>query len=123
MTRTETIIAVKNVNKSSNWYQELLICRSNHGGDTFEILTDKDDTVILCLHEWGEHDHPTMTDPKITIGNGLILYIRVTDLNKIWENAKTLKANIEREPYLNLNSGRNQFTLRDLDGYYLMISE
>lgn len=123
MTRTETIIAVKNVVISSKWYQELLDCKTSHGGDSFEILTDTDDTVILCLHKWGEHDHPTMADPNIVIGNGLILYIRVSDLNKIWENAKKLKANIQQEPHLNTNSGQNQFTLRDLDGYYLMISE
>lgn len=64
MTRTETIIAVKNVVISSNWYQELLDCKTSHGGDSFEILTDRDDTVILCLHKWGEHNHPTMADPK-----------------------------------------------------------
>ena len=123
MTRTETIIAVKDVTESSKWYQELLECKSSHGGDTFEILSDKDGTVILCLHKWGEHSHPSMANPNKTNGNGLILYIRVSDLKKIWENAETLKANIHQEPHLNPNSGENQFTLRDLDGYYLMISE
>lgn len=123
MIRTETIIAVKNVIESSEWYQQLLECDSSHGGNTFEILTDKDGTTILCLHKWGEHEHPTMTDPNIVIGNGLILYIRVSGLNKIWNNALALKANIHQKPHLNPNSGRNQFTLRDLDGYYLMISE
>ncbi|MEJ7643745.1 MAG: VOC family protein [Chryseolinea sp.] len=123
MTRTETIIAVNDVNKSSNWYQELLSCKGSHGGDTFENLTDKDGTVILCLHKWGDHDHPTMIDPKITNGNGLILYVRTSDLNKVWKCAERLKANIDKAPHLNKNSGQNQFTLRDLDGYYLIISE
>jgi hypothetical protein len=122
MTRSEPIIAVKSVRKSSEWYQELLDCKSAHGGDTFEILTDEDGTVILCLHKWGEHDHPTMADPAITAGNGLILYIRVSDLNKIWGNAIKLKATVEGYPSINPNSGREQFTLRDLDNYYLMIS-
>lgn len=123
MIRTEPIIAVKNVAKSSKWYQNLLECKSSHGSDTFEILTDKAGVVILCLHKWGEHDHPTMKDSKITIGNGLILYIRVSVLNQIWQNAKNINANIHQEPHLNENSGQRQFTLRDLDGYYLMISE
>ena len=123
MIRSETIIAVNNVEESSNWYQKLLSCKSNHGGNTFEILINDEGTVILCLHKWGEHDHPTMTNPKITTGNGLILYFRVSDLNKIWENAETLEANIHQKPHLNINSGQKQFTLRDLDGYYLIISE
>ena len=108
--------------KSSKWYQRLLGCKSGHGGDTFEILRDNDDTVILCLHKWGEHEHPTLTNPNLPIGNGLILYIRVTDLDKVFQNAVGLKANIQEELHLNPNSGQQQFTLRDLDGYYLMIS-
>lgn len=50
MTRTESIIAVKDVQKSSEFYQNLLNCQSRHGGETFEILTDGD-VVILCLHK------------------------------------------------------------------------
>lgn len=52
MVRTETIIAVESVSKSSAFYQDLLGCTSEHGGETFEILT-ADNNVILCLHKWG----------------------------------------------------------------------
>jgi catechol 2,3-dioxygenase-like lactoylglutathione lyase family enzyme len=123
MTRLETIIAVKDVAKSSKWYQDLLNLKSNHGGDNFEMLTNQKGEVILCLHRWGEHDHPTMTDPSIAIGNGLILYFRVSDLKEVWDKATTLNLDIEQEPHLNQNSGQQQFILRDLDGYYLVISE
>lgn len=88
MTRTETIIGVQDVEKSSRWYQNLLNCESRHGGSLFEILADLDGRVLLYLHKWGEHDHPTLTDPKIRPGNGLILYIRVSDLDKIWKMLK-----------------------------------
>ncbi|NJK82848.1 MAG: glyoxalase [Saprospiraceae bacterium] len=122
MTRLETIIAVRDVAKSSKWYQNLLGLESNHGGDNFEMLANEKGEIILCLHLWGEHEHPTMKDPNIAVGNGLILYFRVSDLEKIWSNAVLLKLDIEQEPHLNENSGQQQFTLRDLDGYYLIIS-
>ena len=122
MIRTEPIIGVDNVEKSSRWYQELLGCKNAHGGDTFEILVDQDDTVILCLHKWGEHEHPTLSSSEITPGNGLILYFRVDNLEKIWKNAKHLNAVIEEEPNLNQNSGKREFAIRDLDNYYLLIS-
>lgn len=122
MTRTETIIAVKNVEKSSKWYQELLECKRSHGGESFEILKDENDTVILCLHKWGEHEHPTLTNSKVLAGNGLILYIRVENLKIVWEKAQKLNAFIEARPHLNKNSGMEEFALRDLDGYYLLIS-
>jgi hypothetical protein len=123
MTRLETIIAVKDVSKSSKWYQILLNLKSNHGGENFEMLADKNGTVILCLHRWGEHDHPTMTNPNIVAGNGLILYFRVPELERIWNNVVRMKFAIEQEPHLNINSGQQQFILKDLDDYYLIISE
>ncbi|MHB1104755.1 MAG: VOC family protein [Lutibacter sp.] len=122
MVRTETIIAVENISESSEFYQKLLGCKSEHGGETFEILTSEN-TVILCLHKWGEHEHPTMLNSENEVGNGLILFFRVDNLNKIFENAKTLKANIEKEIHYNENSLNNQFILRDLDNYYLIVSE
>lgn len=122
MIRTEVVIGVNDVEKSAAWYQKLLNCERRHGGDTFEILTEQDDTVILCLHKWGEHGHPTLTDTQIKPGNGLILYFRVSNLNEIWENAKHLNAKIEEQPHINQNSGKEEFSLRDVDGYYVSIS-
>lgn len=51
MVRTETIIAVRNVSKSSEFKKKLLNYNSAHSGETFEILKDGD-TVIQCLHKW-----------------------------------------------------------------------
>jgi catechol 2,3-dioxygenase-like lactoylglutathione lyase family enzyme len=123
MTRLETIIAVADVAKSSKWYQDLLGLISNHGGDSFEMLANENGKVIFCLHRWGEHDHPTMKDPSNSVGNGLILYFRVSDLKKVWDKATKLNLDIEQEPHLNNNSGQKQFTMRDLDNYFLIISE
>ncbi|WP_057936144.1 VOC family protein [Algoriphagus resistens] len=123
MARLETIIAVKDVARSSIWYQDLLALKSNHGGDSFEMLADRKGTVILCLHRWGEHDHPTMKAPGSVAGNGLILYFKVSDLDEVWNNAVRLNLAIEQEPHRNENAGKQQFILRDLDGYYLIISE
>lgn len=123
MTRLETIIAVKDVAKSSKWYQDVLGLTSNHGGDSFEMLANQQGNVILCLHRWDEHDHPTMKNPNLTVGDGLILYFRVSDLKKIWSNAVHLKLDIEQKLHLNKNSEQQQFILKDLDDYYIIISE
>lgn len=122
MIKTEPIIAVAKVSESSRFYQRLLSCKSAHGGETFEILTSEGQ-VVLCLHKWGEHAHPSMIKPTKDKGNGLILFFRVDDLNTVFANAEALEARIEKGLHYNENSRKNQFILRDPDGYYLIISK
>ena len=85
-------------------------------------MTDDNGTVILCLHKWKEDNHPTMIDESIKPGNGLILYFRVNNLEKIRENAEKLGAVIEEDIHMNPNSENEEFSILDLDGYYITIS-
>ena len=94
-----------------------------HGGNEFDILVSKEGGIFLCLHKWGEHEHPTMQNQDITPGNGLILYFRMENMEGIRQNLREMGYGVEREIQLNPNSGRKEFSVRDLDGYYLTVSE
>ena len=106
MTRLDPIIAVKDVEVSSIWYQKIFQLKKNHGGNHFSVLVSDDDEIILCLHKWGEHNHPTMTNPGITPGNGLLLYFRTENINTIYQNAVEAGCVIEEDIHLNTNSLR-----------------
>jgi hypothetical protein len=123
MTKLDPIIAVKNVEASSRWYQAVFGCSSMHGGNEFDVLVTEDNEVLICLHKWGTHEHPTMTNPDITPGNGVILYFRTDQMNLIRQNVENSGYSIEEEIHLNPNSLRNEFSLRDPDGYYLTITD
>ena len=123
MTKLDTIIAVKDIKTSSKWYQSVLNCSSMHGGNEFDILVDENGAVLLCLHKWGEHDHPTMANPNITPGNGLILYFRTNEINHIRQKIEKLGYPVEEDIHLNPNSTKKEFSLRDPDGYYVTITE
>ena len=114
LTKLDPIIAVKNVVESSKWYQDIFDLRSKHGGDEFDILVDKNDEVILCLHKWGEHEHPTMQTSNMNGGNGLILYFRTKNMEQIREKLRVKNHNVEREIELNPNSRRKEYSFRDL---------
>jgi catechol 2,3-dioxygenase-like lactoylglutathione lyase family enzyme len=70
--RTWTIIGVGDVAKSFKWYQALLgLPETAPAHDYFGQIVDSDGTVLLCLHEWGAHEHPSLTSPDdATPGNG-----------------------------------------------------
>ena len=123
MTKIDPIIAVKDVEASSKWYQSVFDCRSMHGGKEFDILVSENDEILICLHKWEKHAHPTMANPNITPGNGLILYFRTENMNIIRQNAEKTGCFIVEDTHLNPNSRKTEFSLRDPDGYYLTISE
>jgi predicted enzyme related to lactoylglutathione lyase len=57
-----------------------------------------------------------------TPGNGLLLFFRVDDFDSALERARALVARFEEEPNANPNTGTQEFSLRDPDGYYVTIS-
>lgn len=124
MKRIWTIIGVGDVNRSFNWYQSLLgLPESTPAHDYFGQILDSDGTVLLCLHQWEDHEHPSLMSPdSAQPGNGLLLFFRVDDFDMALPRARALVARLEEEPHLNPNTGTTEFSLRDPDGYYVTIS-
>ena len=124
MKRTWTIIGVKDVPASFKWYQSLFgQPEKPPAHDYFGQLLDTDGTVLLCLHQWGEHEHPSLTSPDhAQPGNGLLLFFRVDDYDDALKRARALVARLEEEPQMNPNTETMEFSLRDPDGYYVTIS-
>ena len=124
MKRTWTIIGVRDVPGSLRWYQALFgQPETPPGHDDFGQILDTDGTVLLCLHQWGAHEHPSLMSPAGALpGNGLLLFFRVDDFDRALERTRAL-ARLEEEPHVNSHTGTREFSLRDLDGYYVTISE
>ncbi len=124
MRRTWTIIGVSDVPRSFRWYQSLFgqpAARPAH--PYFGQLLDEDGTVLLCVHRWGDEQHPSLMRPEDgTPGNGLLLFFRVDDFEKALKRARALTRRFEEEPHVNPNTRTKEFSLRDPDGYYVTIS-
>jgi catechol 2,3-dioxygenase-like lactoylglutathione lyase family enzyme len=124
MKRIWTIIGVRDVPASFKWYQSLFgqpETRVAH--DYFGQIVDTDGTVLLCVHEWGSHEHPSLMEPGAALpGNGLLLFFRVDDYEMALERARGLVAKFEEEPHTNANTRTSEFSLRDPDGYFVTIS-
>ena len=124
MKRTWTIIGVSDVTGSFHWYQSLFgqpkTLPAHHD---FGQILDSDGTVLLCLHEWAAHEHPSLSSPDHgKPGNGLLLFFRVDDFDTALPRARALVTRLEEEPHLNPSTETMEFSLRDPDGYYVTIS-
>lgn len=124
MKRIWTIIGVLDVIGSFRWYQSLLGLPATHPAhDYFGQIVGTDGMVLLCLHRWGAHEHPSLTSADhATPGNGLLLFFRVDDFDAALQRARTLVSRFDEEPHLNPNTGTMEFSLRDPDGYYVTIN-
>src|SRR6185295_3311602 len=124
MKRTWTIIGVRDVPTSFKWYQSLFgqpEPRPSHA--YFGQILDTDGTVLLCLHQWGAHGHPSLMSPdEAAPGNGLLLFFRVDDFGPALKRARALVTRFEEEPHVNPSTQTKEFSLRDPDGYYVTIS-
>lgn len=123
MSKVDPIIAVKDVHASATWYQSVFGCRRRHGGDEFATLIGDNDDVLICLHQWGAHEHATMMNPDITPGNGLILYFRTDHMKQIRHNLESVGGTVQEDIHVNPNSTKLEFSFRDPDGYYWTVTE
>jgi Glyoxalase/Bleomycin resistance protein/Dioxygenase superfamily len=123
MKRTWTIIGAREVPGSFKWYQSLLgQPETPPSHEHFGQILDTDGTVLLCLHRWGTHEHPSLMSPDEASPNGLLLFCRVDDYEMALKRARALVDRFEEEPHVNPNTQTREFSLRDPDGYYVTIS-
>jgi catechol 2,3-dioxygenase-like lactoylglutathione lyase family enzyme len=124
MKRTWTIILVRDVSSSLKWYQSLFgQAATPPAHNYFGQILDSDGTMLLYLHEWGAHEHPSLMSPDHgTPGDGLLLFFRVDDFDLALQRARSLVTRLEEEPHVNPNTQTKEFSLRDPDGYYVTIS-
>jgi catechol 2,3-dioxygenase-like lactoylglutathione lyase family enzyme len=124
MKRIWTIIGVRDVPVSFKWYQSLFgQPETAPSHDDWGQIRDSDGTVLVCVHQWGAHEHPSLMSPdRAPPGNGLLLFFRVDDFERTLTQARALASRLDEEPHLNPSTETQEFSLRDPDGYYVTIS-
>jgi catechol 2,3-dioxygenase-like lactoylglutathione lyase family enzyme len=126
--RPQPLIAVRDVEASSRWYQRLLGCRSDHGGKEYERLT-ADGVLVLQLQHWSvEHHHGPIGNPELKpYGNGVLLWFEIDDFDAALARAEELKAEIVLPRHRNPPEGVGgpnhwECWLRDPDGYTVVLA-
>jgi catechol 2,3-dioxygenase-like lactoylglutathione lyase family enzyme len=127
--RPQPLIAVKDVEASSRWYQQLLGCRSAHGGSEYERLVSPDGVLVLQLHSFDvNHHHGRIGDPQIKpYGNGVLLWFEVNDFDDAALRAERMKADVVIPRHRNPPDGDGgpnhwEIWLRDPDGYMVVLA-
>ena len=60
--------------------------------------------MLLCLHQWETHGHPTLARPDPPPGNSLLLFFRIDDFDEALSRARALAVVPEEKPHRNPNT-------------------
>jgi len=126
--RPQPLIAVRDVEASSRWYQQVLGCTSGHGGTAYERLMDGDRIVMQIHNLEVEHHHGRIGDPAAgPFGNGLLLWFEIDDFVEAVARTRTLDPPVVHDVHRNPPEGPGgpdhwEFWIRDPDGYVVVIA-
>jgi catechol 2,3-dioxygenase-like lactoylglutathione lyase family enzyme len=128
-TQSQTMIAVRDVEASSRWYQQLLGLRSDHGGPEYERLLAGSTLVLQLHHRDVEHHHGLFVNQDADVGNGVLLWFgEVANFDEVVATAEQLKAPIARAPHRNPPEGQGngpghrEIWIKDPDGYTVVVA-
>jgi catechol 2,3-dioxygenase-like lactoylglutathione lyase family enzyme len=125
--KNQTLIAVRDVEASSRWYQRVLGCRSNHGGSAYEQLVANGE-LILQLHSFEvEHHHGRIGNPEDRpYGNGVLLWFEVGDFDDAVRRAEEMGVEMVLPKHRNPpgEGGPNHWEcwMKDPDGYVVVVA-
>jgi predicted enzyme related to lactoylglutathione lyase len=125
----QTMIAVRDVEASSRWYQQLLGLQSGHGGPHYERLL-ADGVIAMQLHTFDiEHHHGRIGDADREVGNGVVVWFgEVADFDGVVTRAAELGATIVQPPHRNPPEGQGngpghrEIWIKDPDGYTVVVA-
>ena len=127
--RPQPLICTHDVEATSRWYQQLLGCRSDHGGREYERLVRADGSLVLQLHHWDvAHHHGTIGDPsRHPYGNGVLLWFEVEDFEGALARAMSMQAEVVLPRHRNPPDGDGgpnhwELWLRDPNGYLVVLA-
>lgn len=126
--RSQTLIAVRDVQASGEWYARLLglertseMMESDHAHIYDRLLSNG--SLVLQLHAWDEEEHPNlMNRTAAPVGHGVLLWFEVDDFDAVVKRARAQNAKVLLDPLVNPAPAHREIWLQDPDGYVVVVA-
>lgn len=116
------LIVVADVERSSCFYRQVIGLESGHGGPEYDQLLHGGE-LVMQLHRAGVEDHHgPLADPRVPMGNGVLIWFEVADFDAAVERARAAGAAVVRDVETNPNAGQREFWFRDPDDYTVVVA-
>jgi catechol 2,3-dioxygenase-like lactoylglutathione lyase family enzyme len=116
------MLVVRDVEKSSRFYQDVLGAESGHGGSAYDQIVSGGE-ILLQLHDLDVEDHHgRLADAEQPLGNGILLWFEVADFDARVEAVRATGAEIVTDVHRNPNAKQQELWFRDPDGYLVVLA-
>ncbi|MBV6424976.1 MAG: hypothetical protein NAOJABEB_02790 [Steroidobacteraceae bacterium] len=119
--KPQPLIAVRDVEASSRWYQAVLGLKSGHGGPDYEQLTWRG-RMVMQLHRWEAHAHSHIGSPSKPHGNGVLVWFQTDHFETLLQRVRRQGARVLEGPQVNRNANHREIWLQDPDGYVVVVA-
>lgn len=116
------MLFVHDVEATSRWYQSFLGAQSGHGGPEFEMLL-ADGRSLLQLHLIEEDHHDHNVELGAPLGHGVVIVIYVDNAAECFAKGEEIGVDVLSDLTFNKQANMHEFSVRDPNGYSLMICE
>lgn len=122
MTWSQPLLVVSDVPTSSRWYQHVLGAESGHGGHEYEQIVSTDRLLLQLHSRGGDRNHGPLADPSVPVGNGVVVWFEVTDLDAALTRIEDSAVEVDRPVRFNPDADHREIWLRDPDGYRVVLA-
>ena len=106
----QPLIAVRDVEATSAWYQAVLGLQSGHGGAAYDQLMSEG-RMVLQVHDWEADEHPHLGDPRRKpYGNGVVLWFQTDQFDQAQKRIEANRATVLQGPLVNPNANSGGMT-------------
>nr|WP_241726808.1 VOC family protein [Dietzia sp. SLG310A2-38A2] len=116
------MLVVADVPTSSRWYQHVLGAESGHGGDEYEQIVATDRLLLQLHSRAGDRNHGPLADLSAPVGNGVVMWFGVTDLDAALTRIEDSAVEVEQPVRFNPDADHREIWLRDPDGYRVVLA-
>ena len=119
----QPLIAVRDVELASRWYQRVLGASSAHGGPEYERLV-VDGRLVLQLHARDvDHHHGPFAEPGAPLGSGVALWFATPRFDEAVRRIGGGGITVVTDVHVNPNANHREIWLRDEDGYLVVLAD
>lgn len=118
----QTLITVRDVEKSAEWYVRNLGLQQGHGGPYYEQLIHEGKLVLQLHCMDADEMHGALLAEGEVPGHGVLLWFSVEDFEEAVARFRENGTVLDREPFYNTLGKQWEVWLSDPDGYKIVIS-